>query len=214
MQMENNDGSLPEMEERLREQLSFVLEIDKEKTVLRQTHLSGHGRREDDAEHAWHMAVMAYILREYANEPVDIGKTMLMCLIHDIVEIYSGDTYAYDEEGKKTQEARENLAKEKIFSLLPEDQREELTALFDEFNAGATPEARFAKAMDNLQPLLLNNSNGGGDWKEHGVSASQVYGRQSGTKAGSAKLFEVTDRILKENIRKGSLKDDLENNGQ
>lgn len=198
----------PDTNERLAEQLAFALEIDKEKNVLRQTHLSGHGRRENDAEHAWHMAVMAYILREYANEPVDIGKTMLMCLIHDLVEIYSGDTYAYDEEGKKTQAAREDMAKVKLFSLLPDDQRDELTALFDEFNEGKTPEARFAKAMDNLQPLLLNNSNGGGDWKAHGVSASQVYGRQSGTKAGSEKLYEVTDRILKENIRKGSLKDE------
>lgn len=200
-----------EMDERLKKQLDFVLEIDKEKNVLRQTHLSGHGRRENDAEHAWHMAVMAYVLREYANEPVDIGRTMLMCLIHDLVEIYSGDTYAYDEEGKKSQAAREKAAEEKLFSLLPEDQREELSGLFEEFNAGESPEAKFARAMDNLQPLLLNNSNGGGDWKEHGVSASQVYGRQSGTKAGSERLFEVTDRILKENIRKGSLRDDSGN---
>ena len=111
------------MEERLRKQLEFALEIDKEKNILRQTHLSGHGRRENDAEHAWHMAIMAYLLREYANEEVDIAKVMLMCLIHDIVEIDAGDTYAYDEENLKTQKAREDAAKERIFSLLPQDQK-------------------------------------------------------------------------------------------
>ena len=121
------------MEERLKKQLAFALEIDKEKNVFRQTHLSGHGRKENDAEHAWHMAIMAYLLREYANEEVDIAKVMLMCLIHDIVEIDAGDTYAYDEENLKTQKAREDAAKERIFSILPEDQKTELTALFDEF---------------------------------------------------------------------------------
>ena len=105
------------MDERLQKQLDFVLEIDKEKNIFRQTHLSGHGRRENDAEHAWHMAVMAYLLREYANEPVDIGRVMLMCLIHDIVEIEAGDTYAYDAESLKTQKAREDAAKEKIYSI-------------------------------------------------------------------------------------------------
>lgn len=114
------------------------------------------------------MAIMAYLLRDYSNEPVDIAKVMLMCLIHDIVEIDAGDTYAYDAEGLKTQKAREDAAKERIFSLLPEDQKEELIALFDEFEDFSTAESKFAHAMDNLQPLLLNNSNGGGDWREHG----------------------------------------------
>ena len=150
------------MEERLKQQLDFILEIDKEKNILRQTHLSGHGRRENDAEHAWHMAIMAYLLKDYANEPVDIAKVMIMCLIHDIVEIDAGDTYAYDTERLKTQKARENAAKERIFSLLPEDQKKELTALFDEFENYQTPESKFAHSLDNLQPLLLNNSNGGG----------------------------------------------------
>ena len=192
---------------RLEQQLSFALEIDKEKNIFRQTHLSGHGRNENDAEHAWHMAVMAYLLREYSNEEVDIAKVMLMCLIHDIVEIDAGDTYAYDAEGLKTQKAREEAAKERIFSLLPPDQKAEFTALFDEFEAYETAEAKFAHSMDNLQPLLLNNSNGGGDWKEHGVSSATVYTRQSKTKLGSEKLYEVTDRIIQENIRKGSLKE-------
>ena len=193
------------MDERLKKQLEFVLEIDKEKNIFRQTHLSGQGRNENDAEHAWHMAIMAYLLREYSNEPADIGRVMLMCLIHDIVEIDAGDTYAYDAEGLKTQKAREDAAKERIFSLLPEDQKQELLQIFDEFEAFQTPEAKFARAMDNLQPLLLNNSNDGGDWKEHEVTAVNVYGRQRKTKLGSEKLFEVTDRILKENIAKGNL---------
>ena len=194
------------MDESLKKQLDFALEIDKEKNILRQTHLSGHGRNENDAEHAWHMAIMAYLLREYSNEPVDITRVMLMCLIHDVVEIDAGDTYAYDEEGKKTQKAREEAAKERIYSLLPEDQKEELAAIFDEFEESKTPESKFAHAMDNLQPLMLNNSNDGGDWREHGVSAKQVYGRQSRTKEGSEKLYEVTDQIIKKHREKGNLK--------
>ena len=197
------------MDERLKKQLDFALEIDKEKNIFRQTHLSGHGRNENDAEHAWHMAVMAYLLREYANEEVDIAKVMLMCLIHDIVEIEAGDTYTYDEEAKKTQKSREDAAKEKIYSLLPDDQKRELIALFDEFEAYETAEAKYAHAMDNLQPLILNNSNDGGDWKGHDVSAEQVYGRQGKTKLGSERLYEVTDQIIKENIRKGNLREDL-----
>ena len=193
------------MDERLKRQLDFSLEIDKEKNVFRQTHLSGHGRNENDAEHAWHMAVMAYILREYANEEVDIAKVMLMCLIHDIVEIDAGDTYAYDEVGKKTQKEREEAAKQRIYSLLPDDQKEELSALFEEFEAGDSAEARYARAMDNLQPLILNDSNDGGDWREHGVRAEQVYERQSRTKQGSEKLYEVTEGIIEKHIEKGNL---------
>lgn len=193
-------------DERLKQQLEFVLEIDKEKNIFRQTHLSGHGRNENDAEHAWHMAIMAYLLKEYSNEPVDIGKVMLMCLIHDIVEIDAGDTYAYDAENLKTQKAREDAAKERLFSILPEEQKDELIKLFDEFEEFKTAESKFAHAMDNLQPLILNNSNGGGDWIEHGVTAEQVYGRQSKTKLGSERLYEVIDRIIKENIVKGNIK--------
>lgn len=196
------------MDERLKKQLDFALEVDKEKNIFRQTHLSGHGRNENDAEHAWHMALMAYLLKEYSNEPVDIAKVMLMCLIHDVVEIDAGDTYAYDADGLKTQKEREDRAKERIFSLLPDDQKADLIALFDEFEAYETPESKYAHAMDNLQPLILNNSNGGSDWKEHGVTSSQVYGRQSKTKLGSEKLYqEVVDKIIKEQIRKGNIKD-------
>ena len=171
------------MDERLQKQLDFSLEIDKEKNIFRQTSLSGHGRKENDA-----------------------SKVMIMCLIHDIVEIDAGDTYAYDPEAKKTQREREERAKERIFSLLPDDQKAELSALFDEFEACETPESKFAHSMDNLQPLILNNSNNGNDWKEHGVAAAQVYERQGKTQLGSQKLFEVTDSIIKENIAKGNLK--------
>lgn len=195
------------MDERLKKQIDFILEIDKEKNILRQTHLSGHGRQENDAEHAWHMAIMAYLLQEYANEEVDLLKVIMMCLIHDVVEIDAGDTYAYDDENLATQKAREDAAKKRIYSLLPEDQKEKLTALFDEFEAGESAEARFAHALDNFQPLLLNDSNDGGDWKDHRVNAERVYRRHSQTKPGSEKLYEITDKILQENIRKGNIKE-------
>ena len=191
------------MDERLRRQLDFTLEIDKEKNIFRQTHLSGHGRRENDAEHAWHMAIMAYLLREYANEPVDIAKVMLMCLIHDIVEIDAGDTFAYDEEGLKSQKAREDAAKERIFSILPDDQKKDLTALFDEFEYCETPESRYAHAMDNIQPLLLNHSNNGNDWKQHQTTSAQVYGRHAKTKLGSERLYELADQMIQDAIQKG-----------
>ena len=195
------------MSERVDSQLAFSLEIDKAKNIFRQTHLSGNGRNENDAEHSWHMAIMAYLLKEYSNEEIDILKVILMCLIHDIVEIDAGDTYAYDRLALQTQKLREELAKERIFSILPEDQKEDLTALFDEFEENKSPEAKFAHAMDNLQPLILNNSKNGGDWREHDVSAEQVYSRQRKTKLGSEKLFEITDNILKDHIKRGNLKE-------
>lgn len=193
------------MDERIDRQLAFALEIDKTKNVFRQTHLSGNGRNENDAEHSWHMAIMAYLLKEYANEKIDIAKVMLMCLIHDIVEIDAGDTYAYDTEGLKTQKCREDAAKERIFSILPGEQKAEFIALFDEFEAYETAESKFAHEMDNIQPLLLNNSNGGSDWKAHDVKAEQIYKRQEKTKLGSVKLFEVAEQMIQENIDKGIL---------
>lgn len=196
------------MDERLQKQLDFALELDKEKNIFRQTHLSGNGRRENDAEHAWHMAVMAYLLKEYSNREIDIAKVMIMCLIHDVVEIDAGDTYAYDEENLKTQKRREDKAKERIFSILPEDQKAEFIALFDEFEACQTPEAKFAKAMDNIQPLILNNSNRGGDWKEHGAKASRIYKRHQKTKLGSEILYKVSDDIIQNHIKKGNIKDE------
>ena len=195
------------MEERLKKQFAFALEIDKEKRIGRQTYCSDGNTLENDAEHAWHAALMAVLFSEYANEPVDVLKVVKMLLIHDIVEIDAGDTYAYDEEGLKTQKSREDAAKERIFSILPEEQKKEFIALFDEFEAYETPESRFAHAMDNLQPLLLNNSNGGRDWREHEVTSKQVYGRQAKTKLGSEELYRIVDHIIQENIQIGNIRE-------
>lgn len=192
-------------QERFKQQLAFILEADKEKNILRQTHLSGHGRRENDAEHAWHMAIMIYLLKEYANEPIDLAKTMVMALIHDIVEIDAGDTYAYDDKGLESQKEREEKAADRIFGLLPEDQRKELRALFAEFEAYETPEAKFARAMDNFQPLLLNDANEGGDWKEHNVTRSKIMTRHSKTSLGSAWIGQYSKELVDENVRKGNL---------
>lgn len=194
------------MSDRIQQQLEFILEIDKEKNIFRQTHLSNNGRAENDAEHAWHMAIMAILLQEYSNEKVDLLKVITMCLIHDIVEIDAGDTYAYDSEALKTQKLREDMAKERIFSLLPADQKEKLIALFDEFEAYETPEAKYAHALDNLQPLLLNDNNNGADWKKHKVTKEQIYKRQNKTKLGSETLFNVVDKIIKQNIENGNIK--------
>lgn len=194
--------------ERFEKQLAFILEADKEKNILRQTHLSGHGRRENDAEHAWHMAMMIYLLKEYANEPIDLAKTMMMALIHDIVEIDAGDTYAYDAAGMETQAERERLAAERIFGLLPDDQREELRGLFEEFEAGETPEAKFARTMDNLQPLLLNDSNDGGDWREHQVTRTQIMKRHGRNQLGSQVIGMYTKELIEDNIRKGNIRDE------
>lgn len=196
------------MDERFRKQIDFILEVDKEKNIFRQTHLSGHGRNENDAEHSWHMAIAAYLLKEYSNEKIDIARVMLMCLIHDIVEIDAGDTYAYDEEGLKTQKAREEAAKERIFSLLPADQANEFKAIFDEFEAYETPESKFAHSMDNLQPLILNDSNDGGDWMDHGVSKDKVYSRQRKTALGSEFIYEEFIKpVIEKHISKGHIKE-------
>jgi len=194
--------------ERLKKQLAFALEVDKEKNILRQTHLSGHGRRENDAEHAWHMAVMIYLLKEYANEEIDLAKAMMMALIHDVVEIDAGDTYAYDSKGLETQKEREEQAAQRIFGMLPEDQREEFYALFQEFEEYETPESRFAHTMDNFQPLMLNHSNDGGDWKEHNVAKSQIYGRNAKTGTGSETIWEYMKGLIDENVKKGSIRDE------
>lgn len=191
--------------ERLNKQLGFALEIDKEKNILRQTYLSGNGRRENDAEHAWHMAVMSYLLKEYSNEEIDIARVMIMCLIHDIVEIDAGDTFAYDDKGKESQREREEKAADRIFGLLPDDQRDELRAIFEEFEAQETPEAKFARAMDNVQPLMLNDSNDGSSWKEHNVRAEQVIKRQERTRPGSEVLYQKSMELVKKNKEAGKL---------
>ena len=194
--------------ERLRQQMDFCREIDKEKEVFRQSYLCSASRRENDAEHAWHAALMAVILEEYANEKVDLLKTITMLLIHDVVEIDAGDTYAYDTAGLATQKEREEQAAERIFGLLPEDQKTELWGLFEEFEAGETAEASFARAMDNFQPLLLNNSNEGGDWREHDVCRSQIMKRHKKTYLGSEVIGAYSEQLIDENVRKGNLRGD------
>ena len=192
--------------ERFERQRDFILEIDREKEVLRQTHITGYARREDDAEHAWHMAVMAYLLGEYANEPVDIVRIMIMCLVHDVVEIDAGDSYAYDSSAQATHVERETRAAERIFGLLPDDQAADLRALWEEFEADETPEARFARAMDNVQPLMLNDSNGGRDWVAHDVSIHETRGRNATTRLGSAELADYVEERFEANVEKGSLR--------
>ena len=194
------------MNDRLQKQIDFIVKIDEEKNILRQTHLSHHGRRENDAEHAWHMAIMAYLLQEYSNEKIDIAKVMILCLIHDIVEIEAGDTYAYDEEAKKTQAERERKAAEHLFAMLPEDQCRMMHELFDEFEHGDTPEARFARAMDNFQPLLLNDANQGESWMEHDVARSSIDARQKKTADGSRQLYEVIESILDRHMELGHIR--------
>ena len=191
--------------ERFARQRDFILEIDKEKLVQRQTHLTHQGRREDDAEHAWHMTVMAYLLREYANEPFDLARTMVMTLTHDLVEIYAGDTYAYDQAGQADAEQRERSAAERLYAKLPQDQADDLRAIWEEFEANQTPEAHFAHAMDNLQPMLLNDSNDGGDWKLHGVRRAGPAGRNEVTRKGSTQLADYVDRRLDAQVRAGNL---------
>ena len=154
------------------------------------------------------MAIMVYLLKEYANEEIDVAKAMMMALIHDIVEIDAGDTYAYDPKGLETQKVREEQAAERIFGLLPDDQGEELKSLFQEFEASETPEARFVRAMDNFQPLLLNDSNDGGDWREHGIGKTQVMKRHTKTKLGSNVIWERAREIIEKHVRKGNIKND------
>lgn len=196
-------------EERIRRQMEFIREIDKEKQIGRQTYLADGGRKENDAEHAWHMAIMTWLLAEYANEPIDVQKTMLMLLIHDIVEIDAGDTYAYDEEAKKTQGEREEKAAVRIYGLLPEDQKEKLYRLWREFEEGATPEARFARTMDNLQPLLLNAATGGKAWEEHQVHLRQIEKRNKSTPKGSVSLWEYArEHFIMPSVESGLIRTD------
>ena len=194
------------MNERLDKQMDFIREIDKEKFITRMTKLTDGKRRENDAEHAWHMAIMTILLSEYANEEIDVLRTVTMLLIHDLVEIDAGDTYAYDEEGKKTQEVREKKAADRIYNLLPEDQAKKLYDIWLEVEAKETPEAKFARAMDNLQPMMLTASTGGFDWKDRGVREEQVMKRNEITPQGSKKLWDYAyENFIRPNIESGNL---------
>ena len=202
-------------EKRLEQQIAFCREIDKEKFIGRQTWLTGVTRKENDAEHAWHMAVMTVLLSEYANEEIDVLRTMTMLLIHDLVEIYAGDTYAYDEEGKKTQKRRELAAADRLFQMLPEDQGKKFREIWEEFEAENTPESRFARTMDNLQPMMLNAATDGKSWADRGIRLSQILGRNKNTAKGSEVLWEYAKEIfLQPNLEKGRIVEDVPLNEQ
>lgn len=204
-----NTNTFSEQTKRLEQQINFIREMDKEKFIGRQTYLSDGKRKENDAEHAWHLALMTFLLSEYANEPIDVLKTMVMVLFHDVVEIDAGDTYAYDEEGKKTQAQREQKAAKRLYGLLPEDQGAKLKAIWEEFEAKNTPESRFAHTMDNLQPVILNAATNGKAWNEHGVYLSQFMGRQEDTPKGSEVLWQYEwEKLVEPFLKNGTIKND------
>ena len=189
------------MMERLEKQMEFILEVDKVKKIVRQTYLSDASRKENDAEHSWHLALMAVLLKEYSNEEVDLAKVIPMVLIHDLVEIDAGDTYAYDEAGAKTKRERETKAADRIFGLLPSDQGTWLRELWEEFEAYETAEAKFAHVLDNAQPLLLNDASNGRSWAEHGVHKSQIYKRNEHTSEGSREIWEYMKKLVDKHIQ-------------
>lgn len=193
--------------ERLQQQLTFLMELDKLKEIKRQTLIASGTRQENDAEHSWHLAVMCLLLDEYANEPIDKLKTMAMVLLHDVVEIDAGDTYAYDDAGNGTKRERELKAAERIFQILPLDQAVKFRNLWDEFEEGKTPEARFALTLDKVQPLLLNDKTGGKMWKHHQVSKTQIMNRNEDTPKGSQTLWDYAHMLILKNIEIGNIKE-------
>ncbi len=194
------------MKERLKKQVEFILEIDKMKNLYRQTYVLHEDRKENDAEHSWHLAIMAFMLSEYSNNPIDVLKVMKMVLIHDIVEIDAGDTYCYDEKGYTTKAEREEAAAQRIFGLLPEDQRDEYYSLWREFEDSKTNEARFAAVLDRLQPLMLNYTKKGISWKEHGIYKEQVLNRNKEYFSHSDEIAELIVSLIDDAAQKGWLK--------
>lgn len=193
------------IDNRLISQLQFIVEIDRLKTVLRQTLLMDSSRQENSAEHSWHLAVMALLLTEHANNPVDMRRLLTMLLIHDIIEIDAGDTFAYDDKGNLDKHERETKAAERLFGLLPAEQAAELRAAWDEFEERVTPEARFANALDRLHPLLHNYQTGGAAWRKHGVTVDRVMVRVAEVAQGSAALFEYAKALVEDAVVKGYL---------
>ena len=193
--------------ERLKKQLDFILEVDKVKNIVRQTYLSDGKRKENDAEHSWHLALMAVLLKEYSNEEVKLERVIPMVLIHDLVEIDAGDTYAFDEVGKMTQSSREREAADRIFGMLPDDQGQRFRLLWEEFEAYETPEARFAHMLDNCQPMFLNDATNGRSWEEHHVKKSQIYSRNSKTGEGSEIIWKYMQGIVEKHISLGHIID-------
>ena len=194
--------------ERLQKQMEFILEVDKVKQIVRQTYLTDGSRKENVAEHSWHLAHMAVLLKEYANEEVNLEKVIPMVLIHDLVEIDAGDTYAYDRAGLATQRDRETKAADRIFGMLPEDQGRRFRNLWEEFEAYETAEAKFAHVLDNCQPLILNDASGGKSWKEHTVHKSQIYKRNEHTAEGSREIWEYMKQLIDKHIQLGHVLDD------
>jgi putative hydrolase of HD superfamily len=193
---------------RLMEQLAFILEVEKLKTILRKTPLLDRSRVENDAEHTWQLALMAMVLSEHSREPVDLLRVLKMLLIHDIVEIDAGDTFAYDAVARQSQAERELKAADRIFTLLPDDQAREFRALWDEFELKATNESRFANAMDRLQPLLHNFFTHGGTWSTNGVTSSDVQRRMAPIGIASGTLGDLSDRLIAIAIEQGILAPD------
>ncbi|WP_199731643.1 HD domain-containing protein [Cohnella endophytica] len=195
--------------ERLTQQISFLVEIDKLKTVLRKTFIMDRSRHENTAEHSWHVSLMAVLLLEHANEPsLDLHRIIRMLLLHDLVEIDAGDTFAYDTVGYQDKEERENAAAERLFGILPEDQRDEWMTLWREFEDGETPEAKYAAALDRLQPVIHNHYTGGVSWKNNGIVRSQVLKRLQPVREASETLWKFTQDILQKSIDLGILRDD------
>ncbi len=194
--------------ERLEKQIAFITEVDKVKNIFRQTYLADGKRKENDAEHSWHLALSAVLLREHMKEETDLTRVMIMVLIHDLVEIDAGDTYAYDEEGAKTKREREEKAADRIFGLLPEDQGRMFRELWEEFEAYESADAKFAHLLDNLQPLLLNDASDGKSWAEHGVHKSQVCRRNAHIAETSQEVWEKMLQIMDKHVEKGNLKSD------
>lgn len=188
---------------RLREQLVFLAEVDKLKAVLRQSPLAAVDRRENDAEHSWHLALMVTVLAEHSDEPIDVGRTVQLVVVHDLIEIYAGDTPLYDDAGRESQQQREEAAADRLFGLLPSDQAKHVRERWDEFEARRTPEARFAKAMDRMQPLLLNWLAQGGTWRTPGVTADTVRERKSVIGDASAPLWTAAREVIAEGERRG-----------
>ncbi|MFI5624734.1 HD family hydrolase [Nocardioides sp. NPDC051685] len=193
---------------RLRKQLEFIAEADRLKTILRASPLAAADRRENDAEHSWHLALMVLLLAEYADEPIDVGHAIKLVIIHDMVEIYAGDSPVFDPAAVVDQVEREIAAAERLFTMLPPDQAGEIRALWDEFEAAQTPEARFCKAMDRLEPMLLNWLNRGGTWSMPGATESRVRAREAGVVAASTTLGEATDAIVRAGLAKGWIRPD------
>ena len=203
------ERSREELDTRLKQQIQFIVEVDKVKNIFRQTYLADANRKENDAEHSWHLALMAVLLKDYMKEEIDLAKVMIMVLIHDLVEIDAGDTYAYDESGAATKREREEKAADRIFGLLPEDQRQEFRKLWEEFEAYETPEAKYAHMLDNSQPLFLNNATDGISWVEHGVKKSQIYTRNRRTGEGAPKIWEYMQELIDQHVEKGHVIDDM-----